>query len=94
MSLKSTWVKGLANQIKWFNESSLAKFVMRVRERWPNFEVERVIQKRNKQILFVRVQGHRLKLIVYRDGRVRAYGPLQATAFALKRIAARVLGIE
>jgi len=87
-------VEDLAKQIKWFNEDSLAKFVKRVRERWPDFEVETVIQKRSKQILFVKVQGHRLKLIVYRDGRVRAYGPLQATAFALKKIAARVLGIE
>lgn len=72
----------------------MVKFVKRVRERWPDFEVEMVVQKRSKQILFVRLQGHRLKLIVYRNGRIRAYGPLQATAFALKRIAARVLGVE
>jgi len=84
----------LVKQTKWFNEDSLVRFVRRVRERWPNFEVETIIQKRGKQILFVRLQGHRLKLIVYRDGRIRAYGPLQATAFALKRIAARVLGVE
>lgn len=88
------WVESMAKQIKWFNEDSLVKFVRRVRERWPDFEVETIIQKKSKQILFVRVQGHRIKLIVYRDGRIRAYGTLQATAFALKRIAARVLGIE
>jgi len=84
----------LIGQVKWFDKNSLVRFVKRVRERWPDFEVERVVQKRSKQILFVRLQGHRLKLIVYRDGRIRAYGPLQATAFALKRIAARVLGVE
>lgn len=84
----------MVKQTKWFNEDSLVRFVRRVRERWPDFEVETIIQKRSKQILFVRLQGHRLKLIVYRDGRIRAYGPLQATAFALKRIAARVLGVE
>ena len=84
----------MIGQVKWFDKNSLVRFVKRVRERWPDFEVERVVQKRSKQILFVRLQGHRLKLIVYRDGRIRAYGPLQATAFALKRIAARVLGVE
>jgi len=84
----------LVKQTKWFDKDSLVKFVKRVRERWPDFEVEMVVQKRSKQILFVRLQGHRLKLIVYRNGRIRAYGPLQATAFALKRIAARVLGVE
>jgi len=87
-------VKDLVKQTKWFDKDSLVKFVKRVRERWPDFEVEMVVQKRSKQILFVRLQGHRLKLIVYRNGRIRAYGPLQATAFALKRIAARVLGVE
>ena len=84
----------MIGQVKWFDKNSLVRFVKRVRERWPDFEVERVVQKRSKQILFVRLQGHRLKLIVYRNGRIRAYGPLQATAFALKRIAARVLGVE
>lgn len=84
----------MVKQTKWFDKDSLVKFVKRVRERWPDFEVEMVVQKRSKQILFVRLQGHRLKLIVYRNGRIRAYGPLQATAFALKRIAARVLGVE
>ena len=87
-------MKNLVKQTKWFDKDSLVKFVKRVRERWPDFEVEMVVQKRSKQILFVRLQGHRLKLIVYRNGRIRAYGPLQATAFALKRIAARVLGVE
>lgn len=87
-------MKDLVKQTKWFDKDSLVKFVKRVRERWPDFEVEMVVQKRSKQILFVRLQGHRLKLIVYRNGRIRAYGPLQATAFALKRIAARVLGVE
>ena len=87
-------MKDLVKQTRWFDKNSLVKFVKRVRERWPDFEVEMVVQKRSKQILFVRLQGHRLKLIVYRNGRIRAYGPLQATAFALKRIAARVLGVE
>ncbi len=53
-----------------------------------------VRQGRSKQTLIVQVQGYRLKLIVYRDGRVRCYGRLKGATLALKRMTQRVLGVE
>ena len=72
----------------------LVNFVRRGRSRWKDFEVERVVRKRSKQVIFLRAQGSRVKLIVYFDGRVRAYGDLEGVAYAVKRIAERVLGLD
>jgi hypothetical protein len=45
-------------------------------------------------VLVVQLQGYRLKLLVYRDGRVRCYGPLEGATLALKRMTMRVLGVD
>ncbi len=81
-------------EAKWLDEEKLVKLVRRARERWPDFEVLEVRQGRGKQTLIVQVQGYRLKLIVYRDGRVRCYGRLKGATLALKRMTQRVLGVE
>jgi hypothetical protein len=77
----------------WFDEEKLAKFARRIRERWPGSEILRVEQKRAKQVIYVHAAGGSIKLIVYRDGRVRAYGRPEGLALALKNIAKRVLGV-
>ncbi|KSW11969.1 hypothetical protein CF15_04030 [Pyrodictium occultum] len=69
------------------------KLVKRIRERWRDAEVLRIVQKRGKQILYVRVGGGVVKLIVHRDGRVRAFGKPEGLAIALRTIAERVLGV-
>ncbi len=78
----------------YFDERRLLSFVRRCRERWRDFEVEKVVTKRRKQILYVRVQGFKVKLIVYGDGRLRAYGRAEGLAYAVKKIAERVLGLD
>ncbi|WP_167827927.1 hypothetical protein [Pyrolobus fumarii] len=78
----------------WLDEEKLVKLVRRARERWPDFEVLRIEQRMSKQVLIVQVQGYRLKLIIYRDGRVRCYGPLEGATLALKRMAMRVIGVD
>ena len=78
----------------WLDEEKLVKLVRRARERWPDFEVLRIEQHKSKQVLIVQVQGYKLKLIVYRDGRVRCYGKLEGATLALKRMTMKVLGIE
>ncbi len=82
------------SEARWLDEEKLVKLVRRARERWPDFEVLRIEQRRSKQVLIVQVQGYRLKLIVYRDGRVRCYGPLEGATLALKRMTMRVLGVD
>ncbi len=77
----------------WLDEEKLAKLVRRARERWPDFNLVEVRQKLSKQFLIVEVQGRRFKLIVYRDGRVRCYGPLDGVTIALKRMTLSVLGL-
>ncbi len=77
-----------------FDEELLVKFVRRARERWLDFEVERVVQRRSKQEVYVRVQGVNVKLIVYSDGRVRAYGGRGRLDYAVRRLAERVLGVD
>ncbi len=84
----------MAEEPRWLDEEKLVKLVRRARERWPDFEVLRIEQRRGKQVLIVQVQGYRLKLIVYRDGRVRCYGPLEGATLALKRMTRRVLGVD
>jgi len=79
--------------LKWFNEDSLIKFVRRVRERWPEAEIERIEQRRAKQVIFIRIRAGYVKLIVYRDGRLYAYGVPEGVALAIKNIARRVLGL-
>ncbi len=78
----------------WFNEELLVKFVRRCRERWEDFEVLKVVFKRSKQVLYLRVQGYNVKLIVHYDGRVQAFGRARGLAYAVKRVAMRVLGLE
>jgi len=78
----------------WLDEEKLVKLVRRARERWEDFEVLRIEQHRSKQVLYVRVQGYRLRAIVYRKGVVRVYGPLEGASIALKRMIERVLGLE
>ncbi|HID41168.1 MAG TPA: hypothetical protein EYP33_03320 [Pyrodictium sp.] len=78
---------------KWLTIETLIKLVKRMRERWPDAEVERIVQKRSKQILYIRIGGKMVKLIVYRDGRVRAFGEPKGVALALRNIAERVLGV-
>jgi hypothetical protein len=77
-----------------FDERLLVSFVRRCRERWPDFEVLRIEQRRSKQVLYVSVQGSTVKLIVYRDGRLRAYGGVGGLSLAVKRVAERVLGLD
>ena len=77
-----------------FDEEKLVKLVKRARERWPDFTVMRIVQKKSKTILYFRVEGKTVKLIVYRDGRVRSYSALEGVAIALKKMAMRVLGID
>ncbi len=74
--------------------NKLVNLVKRARERWPDFEIQKVIFKRSKQILYVRAQGYRFKVIVYYKGKVRVYGPLAGCEMALKRMVYRVLGLE
>ncbi len=76
------------------DRDKLLKLVRRARERWPDFEVLRVIQKRSKQILYVRAQDYVFKIIVHGDGRVRVFGPVAGAEMALKRMVYRVLGLE
>jgi len=79
----------------WFDERLLINFVRRCRERWKDFELLRFEERRSKQVLYVRLQGLTIKLIVYRDGRIRAYGEgAGGLVFALKRVAERVLGVD
>ncbi len=77
----------------WLDEEKLARLVRRARERWPDFNLLEVRQKLSKQVLIAEVQGRRFKLIVYRDGRVRCYGPLDSVSIALKRMTLSVLGL-
>ncbi|BEP17080.1 hypothetical protein PYJP_04320 [Pyrofollis japonicus] len=76
---------------RWFTEDTLVKFVKRLRERWPELEITRLEQRVNKQVLYIRLRGGFVKLIVYRDGRIRAYGKPDGLTLAIKNIAARVL---
>jgi hypothetical protein len=78
---------------RWLTTETLVKLVRRLRERWPEAEVERIVQKRSKQILYIRIGGRMVKLIVYRDGGVRAFGEPKGVALALRNIAERVLGV-
>ena len=78
----------------YFDERKLVNFVRRCRERWPDFEVLKVVNKRSKQVLLVRLQGVNVKLIVHFNGRVQAFGRARGLAYAVKRVAMRVLGIE
>ena len=78
----------------WFDEYTLLNFVRRCRERWKDFEVERFEQHRGKQVLYARLQGYSVKPIVYRDGRIRAYGGAGGLSQALKKIAERGLGVD
>ncbi len=78
---------------RWFSEDSLIKFVKRLRERWPEAEISRIEQHKAKQVLYIRLRDGYVKLIVYRDGRVRAYGSPEGTALAIKNIVSRVLGV-
>ena len=77
-----------------FDEAKLVNFVRRCRERWEDFEVLKVVIKRSKQVLYLRVQGYNVKLIVHYDGRVQAFGRARGLAYAVKRVAMRVLGLE
>ena len=78
-----------------FTTESLMKFVYRARERWRDFEVVRIEQHYSRQVLYIRVNEARVKLIVYSDGRIRAYSSkLPGLAYAVKRLAERVLGID
>jgi hypothetical protein len=93
MMMLGQYRSGLALKVG-FDERTLVNFVRRCRERWNDFEVTRVVIKRTKQILFVRVQGYMVKLIVHNDGRVQAFSRAQGLAYAVKKIALRVLGLE
>ncbi len=77
-----------------FDERKLVNFVRRCRERWEDFEVEKVVIKRSKQVIVARVQGYRVKLVVHLDGRVQAFSRARGLAYAVKRVAMRVLGLE
>ncbi len=77
-----------------FDEALLERFVRRARERWPDFEIRRIEQRKSKQVFYGVAQNYPFKLIVYRDGRVYASSPAVSVSIALKRIARRVLGIE
>lgn len=80
---------------RWFDEELLAAFARRARERWHDFTIDRIVQKQRKQFIYIRVQGVNVKLIVYSDGRVRAYtGSSSGLALAVKKLAERVLGVE
>ncbi|NOZ88926.1 MAG: hypothetical protein GXO15_03285 [Crenarchaeota archaeon] len=83
----------MARRRLWFDERRLEAFARRGRERWRDFEVERIVQRRSKQELYIKVQGVNVKLIVYSDGRVRAYGGRGRLDYAVKRLAERVLGV-
>ena len=87
-------MRRLKRRVSWFDEYLLENFVRRGRERWKDFEVIRVEQHRSKQVIYVRMQGATVKLIVYRDGRIRAYGGAGRVSLALKRVAERVLGVD
>jgi len=73
---------------------TLVKFVRRARERWSDFEVVKVVLKRSKQILYVRVEGSIVKLLIYPDGRIRSFGRRNGLALAVKNVLMRVLGVE
>jgi hypothetical protein len=76
------------------DEEKLVKFVRRARERWEDFEVLKIIQKRSKQILYVSIRGSIVKLIIYPNGTLRSFGRPEGLAIAVKNILARVLGVE
>ena len=74
---------------------TLVKLVRRCRERWRDCSVDRIVYGRSKQLVYINVNGIPVKLIVYFDGRLRAYsGRAPGTALAVKRIAERVLGLD
>ena len=73
----------------------LAMLLRRCRERWRDCRVDSVVYGRSKQVVYMSVDGMPVKLIVYFDGRLRAYsGRAPGTALAVKRIAERVLGLD
>jgi hypothetical protein len=92
--LEGPGLKRLKRRVFWFDEYLLENFVRRIRERWKDSEIIRVEQHRSKQVIYVRMQGVTVKLIVYRDGRIRAYGGAGRVSLALKRVAERVLGVD
>jgi hypothetical protein len=77
-----------------FTADALVKFVRRARERWSDFEVVKVVQKRSKLILYAKVEGSTVKLLIYPDGRIRSFGRHNGLALAVKNVLARVLGVE
>ncbi len=80
--------------VSWLNEETLVKFVRRARERWPDFEVVKIVQKKSKQIIYASFNGNYIKIIVDRGGKIRVYGGVGGTSLAVKNILSRVLGFE
>ncbi len=78
----------------WLDEEALVKFVRRAKERWPDFEVVKIVQKRSKQIIYASFNGNNFKIIVGRDGKIRVYGGVGGSSLAVKKLLFRVLGVE
>ncbi len=76
------------------DEERVVRLVRRAKERWPDFEVRRIEQRKSKQVFYGVAQGYPFKLVIHRDGRVYVFSPATSVSLALKRMARRVLGIE
>ena len=76
------------------DEELLARLVRRARERWPDFEIRRIEQRKSKQVFYGYAQGYFFKLVVHSDGRIYVFSPATSVSLGLKRIARRVLRVE
>jgi len=78
----------------YFTLETLAELLKRARRLWKDAEVVRVENHRSKQVVVMYVNGVKVKLIVYRDGRIRSYSSTSpGVALAVKKMAERVLKV-
>lgn len=80
--------------VSYKEKSWLEKLYLEAKRRWVDVEIDIFKIHKSKVDVYMRIRGERVKLIVYRDGRVWVASRLQGLNLALKRMVQRILEKE
>ncbi len=71
--------------------SWLRDLYFEARRRWIDVEIDKIKVRRSKVEVYMRIREEKVKIIIYRDGRIWVASRLKGLNIALKNIVTRIL---
>lgn len=76
----------LSNDWTWLRD-----LYFEARRRWIDVEIDKIKVRRFKIEVYLKIRGEKVKIILYKDGRVRVFSRLKGLNISFKKIVTHIL---